>query len=99
MMTKKCHNHTLQTNCNLRHRKEETLSQNTNSCTGNSERNNNLDPMDQACLTHLSQMEFPTLTNWTCPFPFQGMLDGIQIRIEHSLSKLRRPSDDMFCGI
>ena len=28
-------------------------------------------------LTHLSQMEFPTLMNWTSPFPFFGLLGGI----------------------
>ena len=29
------------------------------------------------CLTQLSRMEFPTLINWTSPFPFSWLLGGI----------------------
>ena len=28
-------------------------------------------------LTHFSRMEFPTVINWTSPFPFQGLSGGI----------------------
>ena len=28
-------------------------------------------------LTHLFRMEFPTVINWTCKFPFLGLLGGI----------------------
>ena len=42
-------------------------------------------------LSHLSQMEFTTLINWTSPFQFKGFLCGIfhfiQILIEHYVSK------------
>ena len=42
-------------------------------------------------LTHLRRMEFPSIINWTSPFPFKGLLGGlfivIQILIVHSVSK------------
>ena len=28
-------------------------------------------------LTNLSRLEFPSLINWTSPFPFKGLLGGI----------------------
>ena len=39
--------------------------------------------------THLIQMKFPTFANWTSPFPLKGLF--IQILIEHSVGKQRRP--------
>ena len=48
---------------------------------------------NNAMLTHLRRMEFPTIINWTGPFP--GLLGGIfhfiQILKEHSVSKQWRP--------
>ena len=46
-------------------------------------------------LTHLSQMEFPRLINWTSLFPFNRLLGGIfhfySNSKEHSVSKQWRP--------
>ena len=49
-------------------------------------------------------MEFPTVMNWTSPFPILGLLGGIfhfySNLIEHSVSKQWRTwSDAAFCGV
>ena len=40
-------------------------------------------------------MEFPILISWTSPFPTNGLLGGIQILIEHYVSKQWRPWSDV----
>ena len=49
-------------------------------------------------------MEFPIIMNWSSQFPFYGLLGGIldfiQIPIEHSVSKQWRTwSDAALCGV
>ena len=55
-----------------------------------------IQPLQETILTHLSQMEFPTVINWICPFfRFKGFwvvfFIVIPILIEQSISKQWRP--------